>query len=223
DPSKRILVGVCGVPGSGKSSLALHVARKINQLASEGRGEIGLETSSPIAVVVGMDGWHYTRERLSTFPDPQHARDRRGAHFTFDAVAFSNFVERLRNDVPPRSVHLAPSFSHSLKDPVEDDIEVSPGHRIVIVEGLYCNLSVGEWVRGARLFDERWVFEVDRQAAKERLRIRHVLTGVAKDDEEAIWRAENNDLPNGDYLLSNLYEPVVRIQSLEDPSWAGAE
>lgn len=38
-----------------------------------------------------------------------------------------------------------PSFDHNLKDPVEDDIEVSEHHRVVIVEGNY--LHLGEWLQ----------------------------------------------------------------------------
>lgn len=179
---------------------------------------------TPSAVIVGMDGWHYPRATLETFPDPQLAKDRRGAAFTFDAKAFADFVESLRGasadgSLQGGTVH-APSFDHALKDPVAGDIAVLPSHRLVILEGLYCNCDDGEWARGARALDERWVVEVDRNVARERLRVRHVLTGVAKDEEEALWRADNNDLPNGDYLLAHTLEPARRIRSVQDQAWA---
>ena len=34
-----------------------------------------------------------------------------------------------------------PSFDHNLKDPVENDIEVTEAHRILIVEGNYLHLG----------------------------------------------------------------------------------
>lgn len=68
---------------------------------------------------------------------------------------------------------------------------MQPWHKLVVIEGLYCNVDEEPWLTAAKTFDERWVVTVDRAVAKERLRIRHVLTGVAKDDEEAIWRGEN--------------------------------
>lgn len=135
-----------------------------------------------------MDGWHYTRAHLATFPNPTEAKDRRGAAFTFDAASFSEFVSLLKTR--PQEVVKAPSFDHALKDPVEEDVEVRPEHRIVIIEGLYCNCDDGEWAKGAQLLDERWVVEVERDVARQRLRVRHVETGVAKDEEEALWRGE---------------------------------
>ena len=47
DPSRRLLVGIAGIPGSGKSSLAHHISGRIASL----RG--------PCCVTIGMDGWHF--------------------------------------------------------------------------------------------------------------------------------------------------------------------
>lgn len=150
-----------------------------------------------VAMVVGMDGWHFSRAILQEFPDPQEARDRRGAAFTFDSRAFADFVKLLKSQ-PEKTVR-APSFSHSVKDPVAEDIPVSAQHRLVIIEGLYCNCNEGEWGRGASALDERWVLEVDKDVARERLKTRHVETGVAKDEAEALWRGESKclDSPTG--------------------------
>ena len=93
------------------------------------------------------------------------------------------------------------------------------------------------------------MFEMDKEEAKRRLVVRHVATGVAKDEDEAIWRgefpittcldfgkgdqvadvfltsccvravADNNDLPNGDWLMSHLLEPYAVVRSIDDPTW----
>lgn len=135
-----------------------------------------------------MDGWHYPRSTLRTFPDPQEAFDRRGAEWTFDSKRFADFVTLVKNDTS--KTHLAPSFDHAKKDPLEDDVKVLPSHRVVVFEGLYCNCDAGEWARAAREFDGRLVFELPKEEAKRRLVVRHVKTGVAKDEEEAVWRGE---------------------------------
>lgn len=71
---RRVLVGLCGIPGSGKSQLARHVVLQLNKRAG-----------SDVAIVIGMDGWHLSRAQLEKMPDPQLAKDKRGAAWTFDA------------------------------------------------------------------------------------------------------------------------------------------
>ncbi|CBQ72253.1 conserved hypothetical protein [Sporisorium reilianum SRZ2] len=210
ESSKRLLVGVSGIPGSGKSSLAVKLVSALNTASHATH-------STDLAICVGMDGWHYPRATLSTFPDAQKAFDRRGAEWTFDSKRFADFVTLVKNETA--HVHTAPSFDHAKKDPLEDDVAVLPTHRVVVFEGLYCNCDVGEWRRAAREFDARLVFEVPKDEARRRLVARHVKTGVAKDQEEAIWRADNNDLPNGDWLMSHLLEPYTVVRSIDDPTW----
>ena len=174
---KRLLVGICGIPGSGKSSLARRVADRLNHATAE-----------PVAIVIGMDGWHYTRQQLSLSDDPKHAFDRRGAEFTFDSSRFADFVVQL-GSIKDHTVK-APSFDHAKKDPLEDDIQVLPQHRVALIEGLYCNCNVEHWKRAAEVLHHRWVCLISRDEAKRRLVARHVATGVAKDEAEAIWRGE---------------------------------
>lgn len=96
----------------------------------------------------------------------------------------------------------APSFSHTLKDPTENSIAIHPNHKIVIVEGLYTFLGIDPWKEAAEALDERWFVDIDETQARERLIRRHVATGVAKNSEEAIWRADSNDLPSERALCS---------------------
>lgn len=58
---RRLLVGVTGGPGSGKSELAVSIARQVNDLSGK-----------DICRVVGMDGWHYSRAELDKFPVSLH-------------------------------------------------------------------------------------------------------------------------------------------------------
>src|ERR1700761_7450290 len=73
----RLVVGVAGPPGSGKSTVAEHVAQIINQRAAATKPARRAQT-------VSLDGFHYTRAVLDSFPNRDEAHKRRGAPWTFD-------------------------------------------------------------------------------------------------------------------------------------------
>ncbi|KII86298.1 hypothetical protein PLICRDRAFT_177861 [Plicaturopsis crispa FD-325 SS-3] len=217
--TSRILVGVAGIPASGKSTLAELIVKHTNALlhpAASGEGDVSVE--KPAATLVGLDGWHLTRAQLDAFPDPKLAHDRRGIHWTFDGPAYVEFVRTLRQDVTSSSATVtAPSFDHALKDPTPHAVSILPHHRIVVIEGLYAFLAIEPWCQAGRILDERWWVDVDIDEAERRLVKRHVVTGVTKDLASAKLRAEQNDMPNGRFIIANLLEPTKKIESKEDP------
>ncbi|PKI84611.1 hypothetical protein MVES_001761 [Malassezia vespertilionis] len=203
------LVGISGIPASGKSSLAARVSQRINERLCK-------ET----CICIGLDGWHHSRSVLDTFPNPREAHARRGAAFTFDAEAFVAFVKLLRHGYlnqrgAPLPVFLAPSFSHAAKDPQRDAIRVEPWHTIVIIEGLYCNLNVPPWEQVAACWDMRWLLDITMDTARERLIRRHVEAGIAKNADEAALQADKNDLPNGEWIYAHTVTPIERIYVAE--------
>ncbi|KAI9437039.1 P-loop containing nucleoside triphosphate hydrolase protein [Lactarius indigo] len=226
--NSRLLVGIAGIPASGKSTLAVLVTNKTNQLLAMDevhRQSVAASNHSPTppgrlrAIHVGLDGWHLTRAQLDAFPDPKLAYDRRGAHWTFDGHGYVSFVRSLREPVSGTCTITAPSFDHTIKDPTPHAVTIFPEHRIVIIEGLYTFLSLPPWADAGRLLDERWLIKLDPTAASNRIVKRHVVSGVAKDLEEARWRSVENDTPNGDFLLTNSLEPTRTIQSVDDPMY----
>jgi pantothenate kinase len=188
DPECRLLVGIAGIPGSGKTSLARMIVHQINLRTKDP------SISSPAAILVGLDGWHLTRDRLRAMADPKLAFDQRGAHWTFDPISYYSFVKRLREPISGSGVIKAPSFDHALKDPTPESIHILASHRIVIIEGLYVLLTENSWKEATDLLDERWLIDVDVEEARRRLLKRHVITGVAADETEAVWRVDNNDM-----------------------------
>ena len=195
-PSERLVIGLCGIPASGKSSFAQVVVKRVNQISANG-------SDGEIAIYIGLDGWHLSRSALAAFPDPQEAFARRGAHWTFSATGYVDFVSKLRAPITDLPIH-APSFSHALKDPVEDDLQVTSSHRIVLIEGLYVFLNVEPWSVAGHLLDERWFLEVDLEVARERLVQRHVKSGVTDNLEDAMLRARDNDMPSTLYQLNDV-------------------
>jgi pantothenate kinase len=168
-----------------------------------------------------MDGYHYTRAYLSSMPEPALAHARRGAHWTFDSAAFLSLVQTLRERLSASAPTIyAPSFSHSTKDPVVDDIPIPPTSSVLIFEGNYLSLDLAPWNAAARLMDELWFVEVDFGVARRRLVARHVEAGISPDEEEAGRRADGNDLVNGEEIVRGRLEVQEVVKSVEDESWA---
>ncbi|EJD44038.1 P-loop containing nucleoside triphosphate hydrolase protein [Auricularia subglabra TFB-10046 SS5] len=205
---ERLLVGISGFPASGKSTLAREVALRVNALHGGG---------AEVAAVVGLDGWHFSRAHLDTMPDPALAHARRGAHWTFDGAAFVSFVQALSAEGEGEGEVRAPSFDHALKDPVPDDVVVRAAHRIVLLEGLYVFLDVAPWAAAGALLAERWFVDVAEDEAARRLVRRHVQSGITPDEESALRRAVENDLPNGRFVREHLLQPTRYITSVTDP------
>ncbi|KAG5658173.1 hypothetical protein KAF25_007124 [Fusarium avenaceum] len=211
---KRLLIGVAGIPGSGKTTFSQIITDRINARALSSD-----PSSPPPATFVPMDGFHLTRAALSAMPDPDTAHFRRGAAFTFDAPKFLTLVQALSKTPIPSEPILAPSFDHALKDPRDDDIVVKPEHRVVVLEGNYLALDQDIWRDAAKLLDEVWFVEVDFEVARKRLRERHVRAGIVKDLEEGDRRATESDLVNGKEIIDFRLKVDEVIHSREDGTW----
>ena len=176
--SEQFWLGIAGAPGSGKSTMSAAL----------------LERLGPLAIVIPMDGYHYYRRELDRMSDPEEAHRRRGAPFTFNAEKFVRDVAAAR--LSGRG--LFPSFDHGVGDPVEGEICLTPGHKVVIVEGNYVLLDDPPWSQLRREFDESWFLDVDVEVCKERVRKRFVETG--RDEQTARFRVTYNDGPNAELV-----------------------
>lgn len=168
------LVGLAGVPGSGKTSLCEAFLRL-----------------RPDAVIVPMDGYHLPRCQL----DAEGLR-RRGAPYTFDSAGFRSGMEQLRATRSGRF----PAFDHAVKDPCPDAICVTSDKSLVIVEGIYVLMS--GW-QAEPLFDLRVFLDCDLDQAVERLTARHVACGISATVEESRHRAITNDRVNALEILAD--------------------
>lgn len=158
----RVLIGLAGAPGAGKSTLAQQVSVAVN--AALGAGS---------CVALGMDGFHLSKAQLAQMPNPDEAFARRGAPWTFDAPGFRQRVRRLRSAAGHETVTW-PDFAHEIGDPVPDAIAVTADVRLVLVEGLYLLHQDDGWHDIDRLFDERWFLDTPFTISMERLARRHM-------------------------------------------------
>lgn len=205
---------------AGKTTLAAKVADAIDARYRAASPGLSLGTTHPIAAFIPMDGFHLTRAELSAMPDPTTAHARRGAAFTFDGAAYLALVKALREPITPEMRTLyAPSFDHAVKDPVENDIAISPSARVVVLEGNYVALNREPWKDAAALLDEVWFVEVKEDVARRRLVDRHVAAGIAGSAEEARRRVDENDLVNGQEIVENMVKVDEVVHSIEDDAW----
>ncbi|KAK5464999.1 hypothetical protein LTS15_001562 [Exophiala xenobiotica] len=231
DPSQRLLIAISGIPGSGKTTLAACVAHGLNTAHRHSRhtqfpNSPESDTSCPdIAFVIPLDGYHLTRKQLSEMPNAEEATFRRGAAFTFDAPAYLELVTQLRKPITPETPTIyAPSFDHSVKDPVPNDIAIPPTARIIMCEGLYTALDSDDGWRDAHaLMDEVWLVEADIETATQRVAKRNFAAGITKTFEESLERTKASDMRNAREILDKQLPVQEVIPSVEDESWRSEE
>ena len=196
----RYVVGVVGAPGSGKSTLAKQVVHIINAIQGE-----------ECAVVLPMDGYHYTKSQLDCFEDPKEAHGRRGAHWTFDAHGFVEKVGEAAEKVDDM-LH-APSFDHGQGDPVDGAVCIEKHHSIVVVEGLYLLLDIAHWDKLKDICDETWFIDCDIDESMRRVYNRQTRNGAPP--RVARHRIETNDRLNALQVQETAMVADVLVPSLQ--------
>ena len=174
----RILVGIAGSPGAGKTTLAMQVVAKVN----------GLLSSDDSAVHLPMDGFHLANATL----DRLGRHDRKGAIDTFDGWGFVALLRRLLTE-DDHTVY-APSFDRTVDEGIAAEIAVLPSARVVMVEGNYLLADSEPWTQIDALLAESWFCETSAAERLRRLVDRHERHG--RSPEAALAWAESVDGEN---------------------------
>eukprot|EP01057_Protomagalhaensia_wolfi_P005922 Protomagalhaensia_wolfi_Nauph_80__5921@NODE_779_length_2009_cov_26_364467_g587_i0_p2_GENE_NODE_779_length_2009_cov_26_364467_g587_i0NODE_779_length_2009_cov_26_364467_g587_i0_p2_ORF_typecomplete_len225_score36_13PRK/PF00485_18/2_7e21AAA_18/PF13238_6/0_00031AAA_18/PF13238_6/6_1e02AAA_33/PF13671_6/0_00034DnaB_C/PF03796_15/0_00086AAA_24/PF13479_6/0_011AAA_28/PF13521_6/0_023CoaE/PF01121_20/0_24Parvo_NS1/PF01057_17/0_031NBARC/PF00931_22/0_08NBARC/PF00931_22/8_4e02AAA_22/PF13401_6/0_059AAA_22/PF13401_ len=198
---KRLLIGIIGRPGSGKTLLA---------------ESITTHDATGLICALPMDGYHYTRETLSKFSDPEEAKARRGAPFTFDCEALSRKIDAIQNQ--SEDVIWWPAFDHAVKDPVDEGYPLHKGKfPLVVIEGNYLGLQMEPWDRlVASKFESFILVTCKESVAREWVCQRHLKAGICSTYEDALERWNLNDRPNGQLILDHLPQNLMLVFDTSD-------
>ena len=170
---ERVLIGIIGKPGAGKSTLSKFLMAKLPK---------------EFVTVVPMDGYHLSNKVLK---DLKRA-DRKGAPDTFDVAGFISLVKRIRSEQTQNIYY--PIFDRAIEESIAAQGVVTSATKVVIVEGNYLLHDDDGWEVCNDLLDESWMVDVDDDKRISRLISRHIAYG--KDPEAAKAWAKGTDEVN---------------------------
>ncbi|HEY7223219.1 MAG TPA: nucleoside/nucleotide kinase family protein [Micromonosporaceae bacterium] len=167
----RVIVGIAGAPGAGKSTLAAGLVGCFRQRA----------------VVVPMDGFHLSNEELARLG----MAGRKGSPETFDAWGFVHLMRRLR---AAEELVYVPAFDRRIEVSIGSAIPVPPALELVVVEGNYLLLPDQPWSLARPLFDLVAYLDVPAEVRVPRLLARARAGG--RDEAGAYDWVHRNDEAN---------------------------
>ncbi|KQX70083.1 hypothetical protein ASD06_01910 [Angustibacter sp. Root456] len=185
----RTIIGLCGAPGAGKSTLAAELVR---------------ELGPRLAVVVPMDGFHLANQVLRDLG----LAGRKGAPETFDVHAYVATLRRLSERADP--VVYVPEFRRELEESFASALAVPREVPLVITEGNYLLLDDGAWPKARAYLDEVWYLDVDERVRRERLVARHRRHGRSL-DEASEWVARVDE-PNAAVIAATAPAADLRVR-----------
>ncbi len=197
DKTKRLLISISGIPGSGKSSFSKYLKEFLYE---------NIKSMNLSIKIIPFDGFHKYKKDLI-----EEQIKYRGRIDTFDLDLFKKKVFELKNIEYNTNKIYFPSFEHEIKDPKENDIEILEKDNIVILEGLY--LSTKELFEIDYLFDIKIFIVSEIDDAMERVALRNYNAGISNSMEESIQIANYNDRANAEYIIKNSnFENAISIK-----------
>jgi pantothenate kinase len=175
--SERVLIGIIGKPGAGKSTLSKFLMSKLPK---------------EFVTVVPMDGYHLSNNVLKELK----RADRKGAPDTFDVAGFASLVKRIRSEQTQNIYY--PIFDRAIEESIAAQGVVTSATKVVIIEGNYLLHDAGGWEAVKDLLDESWMVDVDDDKRIARLISRHIAYG--KEPEAAKAWAKGTDEANAQLI-----------------------
>ena len=195
EQKKPLVVGVVGIPGSGKSTSCDILASCMGERT----------------IVMPMDGYHYSLEQLAQMPDPADVIYRRGAPDTFDPKSLVQDLKRIKYG--QETTVSIPGFDHAKGDPQpHQHIFQRNEHEIVVVEGIYLMHQADGWEQVKSLLDFCVYIDADIDVCIDRLKIRNqCIPGYTPEEIEV--RCEAVDRVNAETVLKSSKWASLTVQS----------
>ena len=178
--NERILVGISGAPGSGKSTLSQALSSKLNKLEH-------------VAAVIPMDGYHLDDSLLKDLS----LLKRKGAPETFDFVGFKHLLLRVKNE----DEVVYPVFDREREISIAGAGILKKNIKIVIVEGNYLLFDEEPWSCLSKLWDYSVFLDVELTVLEQRLIDRWLDHGFSR--AEAQQKALENDIQNAKRVIAS--------------------
>lgn len=196
------IVGLVGMPGSGKSTSSIILANELQQL--------GLN-----CMIMPHDGYHFSMDYLRALADADDAIYRRGAPDTFDAEGLYRDLHLIQGNGKEgdKEVVQVPGFDHAKGDPELNKYTFNrQQHDLVICEGLYLLHDEGSWAGIQSLLDFSIYIDSDIEDCIRRIKVRNqCIPGYSI--EEILRRAELVDRVNAMTVLKTKSRAHVIVQS----------
>ena len=178
---KRLVVGLAGPTGSGKSVIA-SILKTI-----AGQVELTFQFES-----LGIDAFHYPNEYL----EHKLLKEYKGRYDTYDVSALVHLLSSFKggDDI------LLPVYSRKTHNPIKNITLINREKSLLFVEGLWLFYEQDGWEHVGDKIDVKLFLDADKTQVRNGAVQRHVMGGRTREGAERYY--ETVDAPNHDIVMA---------------------
>lgn len=197
----RVVVGVAGPAGAGKSV----IAAIFHEIAKQRPLTFRFES-------LGIDAFHYANDFLiSRVVDGEPLKNHKGRFDTYD---IPKLTDALTHFSLGHECSL-PAYSRKTHDPVENVIHIKKGEpALLLIEGLWLLSDKNGWDKVGKILDFTIFVEAEKDKVKKGVLERHIRGGRTQEDAAEYYEA--NEAANFDLIMKTKNKADKIIPSYYD-------